>query len=48
MPFAALGLQPELTRALADRQYTEPTPVQKLNQDGVKEIQKSHLEKANL
>jgi len=28
MPFAALGLQPELTRALADRQYTEPTPVQ--------------------
>ncbi|MFL6578922.1 MAG: DEAD/DEAH box helicase [Povalibacter sp.] len=28
MPFAALGLMPELTRALADRQYTEPTPVQ--------------------
>jgi ATP-dependent RNA helicase RhlE len=28
MPFAALGLVPELTRALADRQYVEPTPVQ--------------------
>jgi ATP-dependent RNA helicase RhlE len=28
MPFAALGLLPELTRALADRGYTEPTPVQ--------------------
>jgi ATP-dependent RNA helicase RhlE len=28
MPFNALGLLPELTRALADRQYTEPTPVQ--------------------
>jgi ATP-dependent RNA helicase RhlE len=28
MPFAALGLIPELTRALADRGYTEPTPVQ--------------------
>ncbi|HEY6642977.1 DEAD/DEAH box helicase [Povalibacter sp.] len=28
MPFAALGLLPELTRALADRNYTEPTPVQ--------------------
>src|SRR5262245_21579105 len=28
MPFAALGLMPELTRALADRGYTEPTPVQ--------------------
>jgi len=28
MPFAALGLKPELTRALADRGYTEPTPVQ--------------------
>lgn len=28
MPFAALGLIPELTRALADRQYTEPTPIQ--------------------
>ena len=26
--------------------HTEPTPVQKLNQDGVKEIQKHHLEKA--
>jgi len=28
MPFAALGLIPELTRALADRGYTAPTPVQ--------------------
>jgi ATP-dependent RNA helicase RhlE len=28
MPFAALGLISELTRALADRGYTEPTPVQ--------------------
>nr|WP_298717583.1 DEAD/DEAH box helicase [uncultured Steroidobacter sp.] len=28
MPFAALGLIPELTRALADRGYTVPTPVQ--------------------
>src|SRR5207344_184705 len=28
MPFAALGLMPELTRALADRGYVEPTPVQ--------------------
>jgi ATP-dependent RNA helicase RhlE len=28
MPFTALGLMPELTRALADRGYTEPTPVQ--------------------
>jgi ATP-dependent RNA helicase RhlE len=28
MPFASLGLMPELTRALADRNYTEPTPVQ--------------------
>jgi len=28
MPFTALGLVPELTRALADRQYVEPTPVQ--------------------
>jgi ATP-dependent RNA helicase RhlE len=28
MPFAALGLLPELTRALADRGYTEPTAVQ--------------------
>ena len=26
--------------------HTEPTPVQKLNQEGVKEIQKHHLEKA--
>ncbi len=28
MPFAALGLMPELVRALADRKYNEPTPVQ--------------------
>lgn len=28
MPFAALGLMPELTRALADRNYSQPTPVQ--------------------
>jgi len=28
MPFAALGLLPELTRALADRGYAAPTPVQ--------------------
>ena len=28
MPFTALGLMPELTRALADRNYTVPTPVQ--------------------
>jgi ATP-dependent RNA helicase RhlE len=28
MPFTALGLLPELRRALADRGYTEPTPVQ--------------------
>jgi ATP-dependent RNA helicase RhlE len=28
MPFAALGIIPELTRALADRGYTAPTPVQ--------------------
>ncbi len=28
MPFASLGLMPELTRALADRGYAEPTPVQ--------------------
>jgi len=28
MPFAALGLMPELTRALADRKYSQPTPVQ--------------------
>lgn len=28
MSFEALGLLPELTRALADRGYTEPTPVQ--------------------
>ena len=28
MPFASLGLIPELTRALADRGYTAPTPVQ--------------------
>jgi ATP-dependent RNA helicase RhlE len=28
MPFASLGLMPELTRALTDRGYAEPTPVQ--------------------
>jgi ATP-dependent RNA helicase RhlE len=28
MPFASLGLKPELVRALADRQYSQPTPVQ--------------------
>jgi ATP-dependent RNA helicase RhlE len=28
MPFAAFGLLPELTRALADRNYMQPTPVQ--------------------
>src|SRR6187549_1990761 len=28
MPFTSLGLLPELTRALADRGYAEPTPVQ--------------------
>ncbi|HEY0939131.1 MAG TPA: DEAD/DEAH box helicase [Steroidobacter sp.] len=28
MPFASLGLIPELTRALADRGYAAPTPVQ--------------------
>jgi ATP-dependent RNA helicase RhlE len=28
MPFSALGLIPELTRALVDRGYTDPTPVQ--------------------
>jgi ATP-dependent RNA helicase RhlE len=28
MPFNSLGLMPELTRALADRGYSEPTPVQ--------------------
>jgi ATP-dependent RNA helicase RhlE len=28
MPFVSLGLMPELTRALADRGYAEPTPVQ--------------------
>jgi ATP-dependent RNA helicase RhlE len=28
MPFAAVGLMPELTRALADRNYSHPTPVQ--------------------
>jgi ATP-dependent RNA helicase RhlE len=28
MPFTTLGLMPELNRALADRGYTEPTPVQ--------------------
>lgn len=28
MPFTALGLIPELTRALAERGYVEPTPIQ--------------------
>ncbi len=28
MPFTALGLIPELTRALGERGYTEPTPIQ--------------------
>ena len=28
MPFASLGLMPELVRALADRGYAQPTPVQ--------------------
>ena len=28
MPFSQLGLLPELTRALADRQYSTPTPIQ--------------------
>ena len=28
MPFTTLGLMPELIRALADRKYVEPTPVQ--------------------
>jgi ATP-dependent RNA helicase RhlE len=28
MPFAALGLKPELVRALQERSYTEPTPIQ--------------------
>src|SRR4030095_5322593 len=28
MPFTALGLMPELTRALADRGYAQTTPVQ--------------------
>jgi len=28
MPFAVLGLMPELTRALVERGYSEPTPVQ--------------------
>ena len=28
MPFASLGLMPELTRALVERGYSEPTPVQ--------------------
>ena len=28
MPFAALGLKPELVRALQERGYTEPTPIQ--------------------
>ena len=29
MPFAALGLSPELVRAVADEGYTEPTPIQR-------------------
>lgn len=29
MPFDALGLLPQLTRALAERGYTEPTPIQR-------------------
>ncbi len=28
MPFSSLGLRPELVRALTDRGYTEPTPIQ--------------------
>ena len=28
MPFASLGLTPELVRAVADEGYTEPTPIQ--------------------
>ncbi|MFP5378234.1 MAG: DEAD/DEAH box helicase, partial [Vicinamibacteria bacterium] len=28
MPFAALGLAPEITRALHEQGYTEPTPIQ--------------------
>lgn len=28
MPFSSLGLIPELTRALAERGYTQPTPIQ--------------------
>jgi ATP-dependent RNA helicase RhlE len=28
MPFASLGLQPELVRALNERGYTQPTPIQ--------------------
>src|SRR5436853_4198530 len=28
MPFASLGLAPELVRAVADEGYTEPTPIQ--------------------
>src|SRR5690606_40336595 len=29
MPFYALGLLPQLARALAERGYTEPTPIQR-------------------
>ena len=29
MPFASLGLAPELVRAVVDEGYTEPTPVQR-------------------
>jgi ATP-dependent RNA helicase RhlE len=29
MPFTALGLSPELVRAVADEGYTEPTPIQR-------------------
>ena len=28
MPFAALGLKPELVRAVADEGYEQPTPIQ--------------------
>ena len=28
MPFAALGLAPELVRAVADEGYSQPTPIQ--------------------
>src|ERR1700742_1228708 len=29
MPFSSLGLSPELLRAVAESNYTDPTPVQK-------------------